>query len=311
MRIVFMGSDELACLPLGRLLAREDMDVVAVVSQPDRPKGRGRKPAPCPLKAFAEKRGYVVLCPARIGAPDAVAVLGELAPDVIVVVAYGQYIPSTVCRIPPLGAINMHPSLLPKYRGASPIQWAIANGDTVTGVTILYVAKALDAGDMIHQVTVPIAPDDTSATLQPRLALAGAKLLERTLEELRTGRVPRVPQDEAEATYVKKLEKEDGRIDWSQPAAAIRNRVRGFYPWPGCFCEAPLGSGQSLKVLACTVEEGSGLPGTVLAADKNGPLIAAGYGALRLTRVQPPGKKPMTGAAYLNGHQVKAGDGFG
>ncbi len=302
MRIVFMGSAALAVPSLKALLERSDDEVVSVVSQPDRPAGRRRELTPCPLKAFAEARGLQTLTPEKIGAPESVEALRALKPDLYVVVAYGQYIPSTVIELAPHEAVNVHPSLLPKYRGSAPIQWAILNGDTVTGVSIIYLAKKMDAGDIIRQESFPIHPEDTSATLHDRLADEGAALLLKAIDDIRNEQVRRIVQDEADAVEIRKLTKEDGRIDWSQPAEAIRNRIRAFDPWPGSFCFLP--GGEALKVWAATVENGEGQPGELL---DDALLVATGRGALRLRDVQPPGKSRMPSASFLNGHPLARG----
>jgi methionyl-tRNA formyltransferase len=311
MRIVFMGSGDLACPSLEALAASGKDEVVTVVTQPDRPKGRRRHVASCPVKAFAEAKGLPVMTPEKVGSPAAVKEMTKLAPDLIAVAAYGQYIPSSILKIPASGAINVHPSLLPKYRGAAPVQWAIANGENETGVTIMFVAKEMDAGDIILQEAMGIGPDDTAASLGPRLAKLGADLLVRAVDLFRAGEVARKAQDGSQATLAPKLKKEDGRIDWTLEAKAIRNRIRGFQPWPGCFCEAPQESGHFLRVFAARVEAGGGAPGEVLEAIGDGPLIAAGNKALRLLEVQPEGKKHMTGKDYLNGHAVFAGEVWG
>jgi methionyl-tRNA formyltransferase len=312
MRILFMGSGALACPALERLLNRPGDEVVALVSQPDRPKGRRQHQAPCPAKRFAEARGVTVLTPEKVGAADSVERIRSLRPDLIVVAAYGQYIPVSILDLPPGGAINIHPSLLPKYRGASPIQWAVANGETETGVTILFVAAEMDAGDIILQEKAPIADDDTAATLEPRLAEQGAELLIRAVEQIRAGTVRRQPQDHRQATGAAKLRKEDGRLPWGLPAITLHNRVRGFQPWPGCFCEAPDGSGHFLKIWKTRTEpRGERVPGQIVDVAGEGPLIAAGEGALRLLEVQPEGGRPMTGRDFLNGHPLRVGEFLG
>ncbi len=306
MRILFMGSGEIAEPTLERLLASPADEVVAVVTQPDRPKGRKLKVAPCAIKAFAEARDVPVLAPEKVGQEGSVEEIQALAPDLIVVAAYGQYIKPAILAIPPNETINLHPSLLPKYRGAAPIQMAIAEGETETGVSIMYMAKDMDAGDVILQRIYPIDPDDTAATLMPKLALVGADMVMEAIDLIRAGNAPRVPQDHDRANYVPRLTKADGKIDWSLPAAILRNRLRGFTPWPGCFCE--LDSGEALKVWAVMVEPGEGEPGVVLSCDGDGPLIATGEQALRLLEVQPAGKKRMSGAACLNGRALSPGD---
>lgn len=310
MRILFMGSGDVACPALERLLGQSAYTVVAVVTQPDRPKGRNRKLSACPAKVLAEEGGLPVLTPERVGAPDAVEQIKALAPDIIVVAAYGQYIKPEILAIPPYEAINIHPSLLPKYRGASPIQWALANGEEETGVTILYVSKEMDAGDIIVQQPLAIDPEDTAATLTPRLAELGADLLIEALDAIKGGTAMRRPQRAADATLVHKLEKEDGRIDWTLPAETIHNRIRGFTPWPGCYTTC---GGRLLKINKTNVsqESSSAVPGTVVRCHGDAPAVATGDGVLELLEVQPEGKKSMAGKAFLCGHVVQEGDRLG
>lgn len=297
-----MGSAGLAIPSLDALIRAEGIDVVGVVTQPDRPAGRQRRPTPCPLKAHAEALGRPVITPEKVGSPESVAALQALRPDLIVVVAYGQYIPQRVIQLAPHEAVNLHPSLLPKYRGAAPIQWAIANGDTFTGVSIIRLARTMDAGDVIRQAEWPIGEDDTSAILHDRLAVFGAELLLKAIADIRNGTAVFTPQDESRAVEIRKLTKEDGVIDWAMPAGIIRNRIRAFDPWPGSTCLLP--SGEPLKVWAARVEPGAGAPGEVL---DDRLLVAAGAGALRLTEIQPAGRKRMDAGSFLNGHPVPAG----
>lgn len=311
MRIIFMGSGKLACPALRTLLERKADTVTAVVTQPDRPSGRRQHLAPCPVKSFAADKGVPVLTPESVSAPEIVGKLKGLLPDLLVVADFGQFLKPNVLALPPQGALNIHPSLLPKYRGAAPIQWAVANGETETGATVLYVTEKMDAGDILVQEKVPIRDEDTAATLEPLLAELGATLLVRALEMIRANQVARRPQNENEVSFAPKLSKEDGRIDWPQAAPVIRNRVRGFLPWPACFCEVPDGSGHFLKVLKAGVEDRSGIPGTVLDWSGTGPLVACGEGALRLLEVQPEGGKVMSGTAYVNGHKLKVGEILG
>jgi methionyl-tRNA formyltransferase len=298
-----MGSAELAIPSLSAILDSGNAEVVGVVTQPDRPAGRTRRPTPCPLKAFADTRGLNLMTPEKVGAPESVEALAALKPDLIVVVAYGQYIPSRVIELAQREAINVHPSLLPKYRGAAPIQWAIANGDNVTGVSIIYLAKTMDAGDILRQETCPIGKDDTSGSLHDKLADLGAELLLKAIDDIRSGTVSRTVQDEAQAVEIRKLAKEDGEIDWSLPAETIRNRIRAFNPWPGSICTLP--DGKFLKIWAAETEEASGRPGELL---DDHLLVAAGDGAVRLTEIQPAGKKRMPAESFLNGHPVPAGE---
>lgn len=301
MRIIFMGSAEFACPAVEALLGSRHV-LAACVTQPDRPKGRNLLLTPCPVKALAVARGVAVLTPEKIG--EAAAELEALQPDLIAVAAYGQYIPSAISERPRHRAINIHPSLLPKYRGAAPIQWAVANGDTMTGVSIQYVARRMDAGDLLLQQEFAIGDDDTAATLEPRLARAGAELLMRAVDLLDAGHAHAMPQDEAHVSLARKLVKADAALDWRQPARVLRNRVRGFQPWPGaCFSF----EGRSVKVLQAAVEAGGGAPGTVLAVDGAGPVVACGDGALRLLSLQPEGRRAMAGSDFVHGTRLRPG----
>jgi methionyl-tRNA formyltransferase len=248
-----------------------------------------------------------VLQPERASTPESIEALTAFKPDLLVVAAYGQILRQALLDVAPRGAINIHPSLLPKYRGAAPIQWAIANGDTETGVAILHVTARMDAGDLILMERAPIAPDDTAGSLEPRLAAVGARLLLRALDLFATPPVPRTPQDESQVVLAPKLAKEDGRIDWTMPAETIRNRIRGFSPWPGCFTTVPGTPPVTLKIHAAEVEAGSGAPGTVLEAGPKGIRVACGTGSLRLVRIQPEGRPAMTDAAYCCGRRDLAG----
>lgn len=312
MRILFFGSAAIGFPVLEALLASSKDELAGVVTQPDRPGGRKLKTNPCPVKTFAQERGLSVFSPEKVGSSESLDTLRQLEADLFVVVAYGQYIPQSVLALPPAGSINLHPSLLPKYRGSSPIQWAIASGDTMTGVTILYVSEKMDSGDIILQRDVSIGPDDTGLTMEPVLAASGAELLMEAVEQIRSGAVSARPQDDASATEVRKLVKEDGRLDWNLPAQVLNNRIRGFVSWPGCFFEIPAATGaQRVKVFRAQVEAGSGAPGEILDVSGGGPLIATGEGALRLLDVQPAGKRTMDGAAYLRGHSLQPGDRLG
>lgn len=311
LNVILMGAGALACPLLEGLLAAGRDEVAAVVTQPDRAGGRGLHCQPCAVKTLALARHLPVLAPEDASAEDFVAQLAALRPDVIVVASYGQFLKRNLLAVPRLGTINVHPSLLPKYRGASPIQWALANGDAETGVSVLYVTPRMDAGDILAQEKFPIGPDDTFCTLEPRLAARGAELLVRVLDQFRAGKTQGAPQDEAQVTFARKLAKEDGAVDWSQPAEAIRNQLRGFSPWPGAYTFLP--GGVLLKLHEVRVEPAAAgaLPGTVLEAAGAGPLVATGRGALRLTQVQPAGKKAMPGAAFLCGYKLAPGTRLG
>lgn len=311
MRILFMGSGAIAGPTLQKLMDRVDLEVVGVVTQPDRPKGRGLKLQACPIKGLAEAIGLKVLDPVKVGVDASVQELADLRSDLIVVAAYGQYIKPAILELPPQGAINLHPSLLPRYRGAAPIQMAVANGEAETGVTILYVSEEMDAGDILLQESMPIDPKETTADLVPKLAELGATMILQAIDQIQAGTATRTPQKEEDVLYVSKLSKDDGRIDWTLPAKVLCNRVRGFYPWPGTFCRLAAEGDARLKLHEVAVEEGQGAPGEVVVLGKNGPLIATGEGALRLLQVQPPGKKPMSGGDFLNGHGLRVGDRLG
>ena len=311
LKVILMGSGALACPLLEGLLAAGRDDLVAVVTQPDRAGGRGMHCQPCALKTLAQGRGLPTFAPDRASEEGFVSQMAALQPDVIVVASYGQFLKKNLLAVPRLGTINVHPSLLPKYRGASPIQWALANGDRETGVSVLYVTPKMDAGDVLAQERFPIAPEDTFCTLEPKLAAQGSAMLVRVLDGFRAGNAQGIPQDESQATFARKLSKEDGLVDWSLPAEAIRNRLRGFAPWPGAYSFLP--GGTLVKIHEVQVEAGApgAAPGTVLEAAGAGPLIATGAGALRLTMVQPAGKKSMPGAAFLCGHRLPVGARLG
>ena len=308
MRVLFFGSAAIGFQTLEALLASSQDELVGVVTQPDRPSGRKQKLTPCPVKVFVQDRGLPIFSPEKVGSSESFQALEKLNPDLFVVVAYGQYIPQSVLALPPEGSINLHPSLLPKYRGAAPIQWAVANGDAVTGVSILYVSEKMDAGDIICQCEVPIGPDDTAVTMEPVLAQAGADLLMEAVEKIRSGTVCATPQDEASVTEVHKLSKDDGRLNWHLSAQTLNNHIRGFISWPGCFCETENGR---VKVLRAEVVSGRGVPSEILDVSGAGPLVATGEGALRLLDVQPAGKRAMDGAAYLRGYPLQPGDRLG
>lgn len=315
MRIVFMGSAPLACPSLETLLADDGIEMAAAVTQPDRPQGRGRRISSCAVKDLASNSGATVLTPENVNAPDSLAAIKAFEPDLIIVVAYGQILRPGLLAVPKQGCVNMHASLLPKYRGAAPIQWAIANGETLTGVTAVFMGERIDDGDIILQKEIAIDPDDTAGSLHDRLAKEGAAVLAEAVENIRMGRVTRTPQTEAEATFAPKLSKKDGRIDWTRPAEEIYNRVRGFNPWPVCWC-LPKGitdraiekGGARLRVLKVCIEDAEGGPGEVMDVSGDGPLVAAGDKAVRLLEVQPEGHKVMNSAAYLHGHAMQVGD---
>lgn len=303
-----MGSSQFSLPALSLLAAADEVELVAVVTQPDRPSGRNRTLKPGPVHALAGTLGLTVHMPERLAEVSAVHALSEVRPDVIVVASYGQFIPRPVRELPPLGIVNIHPSLLPKYRGAAPMQWALANGDTETGVTLFHIEKEMDAGDIILQEPFAIDPADNGCTLEEKLSVFGAKVMLRAVRMLASGTAPRHPQDHRAATYAPKLTKEQGHLDWSLPADILHNRIRGYQPWPGCYT---FRQGARLRIWRSELEAGDGVPGSVISAGRDGLVLAAGQGALRLIEVQPEGKSRMPTSAYLLGHPMSPGDQMG
>ncbi len=312
MRVVFMGSPEIAACCLRAVAACGDIEVAGVVTQPDRPRGRKLQVEPCETRRVAMALGLPTYAAHTINDEAGVAQLRAWAPELILVVAFGQILRSAVLQLPRLGCINLHTSLLPALRGAAPIQWAIANGLTETGVTTMFMDKGMDTGDMIDRRVVGIEPEDTGGTLHDRLASVGADLLVSTVYDLAAGRAVRTPQDHAGATYARKLAKQDGRLAWSVSARDLHNRVRGFNPWPCCHCLPPGddGSRGPLRVLVSRVEAGIGPPGELIDVGEAGPLVACGTDALRLVEVQPAGKRRMSGSEFLRGHRIEVGEQF-
>lgn len=307
MKIIFMGSAEFACPALELLLNAGRDEITGVVSQPERPSGRHQKNKKCPVDEFSSAKSLPVLTPENINTPESVESLRALRPDLIVVVAYGQILKANILTLALKGCINLHGSLLPKYRGAAPIQWAIARGENKTGVTAMFINEKMDAGDIIAQEEELISPDDTSVSLGRRLADKGAKLLMETIEMIRRGNVPGTKQNEAFATYAPLLKKTDGVIDWNKPAKELSNRIRGFQPWPCCYFT--LKDKSIVRVLRARVEsDGSALPGIVFETRGEGPLIQTGAGSLRLLEVQPEGRRPMNGNAFMCGNKMSKGD---
>jgi len=310
LRVVFFGTPEFAVPTLDALLASRH-PVVGVVTQPDRPRGRGQKTSDAPVKARALAAGVPVLQPERLkdlGILDALAALGA---DLGVVAAYGKILTDAVLATPRLGMINVHASLLPRYRGAAPVHRAIIAGEVGTGVTIMRVVKALDAGPMLATAPRPIGPDETSDAVERDLACLGAPLLVSCVDCLASGSITEIPQDEASATYAHRLKKEDGIIDWSRPAAAVHNLVRGLYPWPHAFTFL---RGSRLIIRRTAVLEVSDVSdtfaGTVLAANGDDLVVATGTGAVCVREIQAEGKRPMTAREFLAGHRLVAGDRF-
>jgi methionyl-tRNA formyltransferase len=309
MRVVFLGSGAFA-IPSFEALIGAGHDVAALVTQPDREKGRGRSLAPPPLKPVAEARGVPVHQPRKVRDPAAQETLRALDPDIQVVVAYGQILPRSVIDIPRHGTVNVHGSLLPRYRGAAPVQWAIVNGERETGVTTMLIDEGLDTGPTLVSRSTPIGAEETAADLEPRLAAIGADVLLETLAGMDAGTLKAVPQVHARATLAPIIRKEDGRLDWTMPAEALARRVRGFHPWPGTFTAW---RGRPLKVLRARPEaDGPSDPGEIVAADREGLVVGCGQGTrLRLLEVQPESRRPMSAAAYAAGLRLAPGARFG
>ncbi len=307
LRIVFMGTPEFACPTLQKLIDRGE-NVVAVVTQPDRPKGRGQQMLPPPVKQLAERHGIPVQQPVKVRTPDAVEEIRALAPDLIVVVAFGQILPKALLEIPRYGCINVHASLLPRWRGAAPLNWCIIAGDTETGVTTMQMDVGLDTGDMLLKKITPIGRDEDASSLHDRLCGIGAEALAETIDLLVAGRLVPEKQDDALTTYASMLKKEDGLIDWSGDAIAIRNRIRGLTPWPGAYTHL---NGKTLKVFRTRAGSGTGSPGTVLQAGKNGIEVACGSGSLWIDELQLEGKKRLAAAEFLAGCRIEPGTTLG
>ena len=304
MGIVFMGTPDFAAAHLKKLLEAE-LDVTAVYTQPDQPRGRGMPLTPSPVKELALQAGLPVYQPASLRTPEEIARLRDLAPDILAVVAYGKILPPEVLELPALGCINVHGSLLPRHRGSAPIQWAILSGDSVTGVTTMYMDKDVDTGDMIYTRTVEISDRETGGMLFDRLKDLGGELLVKTIRDVRAGTAPRTPQDHSKATYTTQLSKSCCPIDWNKSAFLVVRQIYGLQPWPVATAEV---QGQTLRILdgeetgRTTVKPA----GTLLSAGESGLEYACGDGkTVLLTRVQPAGKKPMAAADWLRGHPVQ------
>lgn len=303
MRIVFMGTPEFAVPSFKALLESQD-EVAALVAQPDKPKGRGLKPAPPPTKIVAEQFGIPVLQPSGIRTEEFLKELAALKPDLICVAAYGKILPKAVLELPRFGCLNVHASLLPKYRGAAPVNWAIARGEKVTGITIMQMDEGMDTGDILLTREMPIDYDDTGETLTEKLSLAGAELFLQAIAELKKGYLHPLKQDEAAATYAPMLKKEDGRIDWSKPAGEIRNQIRGMIPWPGAYT---FSNGKMIKIYKAAVAEGEGKQGEVIDAPQGVLRVMTGEGALDIIELQLEGGKRLDAKAFLSGRRIEPG----
>lgn len=303
MRILFMGTPDFAVASLKRLV-EDGHEICGVITQPDKPKNRGHKMQPTPVKEYALSQNLEVYQPLKARDGEAMGIVEKLAPELIVVAAYGKILPEDLLNYPKYGAINVHSSLLPAYRGAAPINWAILDGLTETGVTIMYMAKELDAGDIIHQKSTPIGEDEDALALTMRLAELGAEALSETVAAFENGTATRTPQEHGKQTYASMLSREMSPIDWSRPARSISCQVRGLIPWP---CAAAELAGTKFKVYKTAPGgETKKAPGTILSADKNGIQVACGDGkSLYITELQAEGGKRMAASAYLLGHPIQ------
>ena len=309
-RIVFMGTPEFAVPSLQALL---DADlatvgrVVGVVTQPDRPKGRGQQLAPPPVKVLARQAKLPIIQPLKMKDPVFLDTLRRWAPDLIAVTAFGRILPPVILDLPPLGCVNVHGSLLPKYRGAAPIQWAIINGETETGITTMRMDPGLDTGPMLLRETVPILPADTAGDLAARLAPIGGRLLAQTIIGLKNGSLSPIPQDHAQATLAPLLKKEDGMINWKDEASALANRIRGLTPWPGAYTYCGEERWQLWRAQATPVGCAEAEPGTILEVTKEALRVATGKGSLLIQEIQPASGKRLAVRQYLAGHPVAVG----
>ncbi len=305
MRIVFMGTPDFAVPSLEALL-RSDDQVVGVVTQPDRPKGRGHSLAPPPIKLVAQRASIPLLQPIKIKTPDFFDALAGWKPDLIAVAAFGRILPPVILALPPKGCVNVHASLLPKYRGAGPIQWAIINGEQETGITTMLMDEGMDTGAILIQERMAISADDTAGTLSSRLAGMGGRLLVETIRRLKAGTLVPRPQDHSHATLAPLLKKEDGLIDWKFTATAIANRIRGFSPWPGAYTFA---GAERWTIWRASVlnEPIAASPGTVVAVTKDALHVVTGDGVLAVTDIQPANSRRMTVSHYLAGHPLIPG----
>jgi methionyl-tRNA formyltransferase len=301
-----MGTPEFACPTLQKLIDRGEQ-VIGVFSQPDRPKGRGQRLMPPPVKELAERHAIPVYQPARVRNPEVVEIIRKLAPDVIVVVAFGQILPKALLEIPPLGCINVHASLLPCYRGAAPLNWCLINGEHETGVTTMQMDVGLDTGPMLLKRSTPIDGNEDIVSLHDRMSALGAELLSETLAGLAAGTIAPQEQDDSQSCYAPMLKKEDGRIDWSRDARSIHNQVRGLAAWPVAYT---ILDGQVLKVYRSKAAGGNGQPGTVLRADRHGIEVACLKGSLIIEELQLAGKKRLDAASFLAGYTIPAGVQF-
>ena len=309
MRIVFMGTPEFAVPSLEAIL-RSDDQVVGVVTQPDRPKGRGQQLVSPPVKLVAERAGIPILQPLKIRTPEFLQALSAWQPDLIAVAAYGRILHTPILRLPPMGCVNVHGSLLPKYRGAAPVQWAVINGETETGITTMLMDEGMDTGAMLLQEKLEISPEDTAGTLAPRLAELGGRLLLDTIIQLKAGRLTLKKQDDGQATLAPILKKEDGLIDWTMSATSLAHRVRGLSPWPGAFTffgEERWNIWKAVSNVAAATDK----PGTIVAVNKQTIMVSTGDCLLGIREIQIANSKRMSADQFLAGHRIPVGGQLG
>lgn len=309
MRIVFMGTPEFAVPSLEALL-KSEYQIVGIVTQPDRPKGRGQALSSPPVKIVAQRTGIPLLQPLKIKAPDFLAALASWKPDLIAVTAFGRILHAGILSLPPMGCVNVHGSLLPKYRGAAPVQWAVMNGETETGITTMLMDEGMDTGPMLLQERIPILPEDTAGTLAPRLAELGGRLLVETVAQLKAGTLTACQQDHAQATMAPLLKKEDGLIDWRLDAQSLNNRIRGLAPWPGAYTFLDHERWNIWKAVAIQ-EPTVAVPGTIVEVTKQSLQVATGNGLLELLEIQTANSRRMAVGRFLAGHQIKPGSKLG
>lgn len=305
MRIVFMGTPDFS-VPALEALVKAGHDVVGIVTQPDKPKGRGKAVQITPVKEMGLKLGIPVYQPVRAREESFVQLLQEIHPDVMVVIAFGQILPESILKIPPYGCINIHASLLPRYRGAAPLQWAVLDGEKVSGVTTMMMDAGMDTGDMLEKTEVPLSEKETYGSLHDKLSQAGSSLIVSTLEKIQAGTITRIPQKEEDATYTRKITKSMGEIDWSQEAEVIERRIRGLNPWPSAYTSW---NGKTIKLWEADTlpEEYPGVYGEVVKVERGALLIKTGKGTLSVKELQLEGKKRMTAEAFLRGYAIAEG----
>ena len=306
MKIIFMGTPDFSVGTL-EALVEAGHEVVLAVTQPDKPKGRGKEMQFTPVKECAMKYGIPVFQPRKVREPECIEELRKYNADIMVVVAFGQLLPKEILEMTPYGCVNVHASLLPKYRGAAPIQWAIIDGEEVTGVTTMQMNEGLDTGDMLLKVKIPIEEKETGGSLFDKLAEAGAKLCVETLDKLEKKEITPIPQGETTTAYAKMLDKQAGNIDWTKSAVEIERLIRGLTPWPSAYTNW---NGKVMKIWDAKAMEGTSdvLPGTIANVDKEAFYVQTGNGYLKVCELQIPGKKRMDAAAFMRGYQVKAGE---